>query len=75
MSWRAERPLVAAAGLGAQLAAGRDDVRGVPPTTVPTLAVVSASIRPSGIREIARAAATTALRPFSGEIRRARPAR
>ena len=38
----------------------------VPPSTVPMLAVVSASMRPSGIRAIAFDAAMIALRPDSG---------
>ena len=39
-----------------------------PPCTEPTLAVVSGSIRPSGIAAIARAAASTALWPSSGRM-------
>ena len=39
-----------------------------PPETEPTLAVVSSSMRPSGIAAIASAAATIALRPSSGRM-------
>jgi hypothetical protein len=38
----------------------------LPPSMSPTLAVVSASSRPSRMAAIALAAATTALRPASG---------
>ena len=40
----------------------------MPPEMRPTFAVVAASMRPSGMSAIARAAATTALRPSSGAI-------
>ena len=40
----------------------------VPPSMVPMLAVVSGSMRPSGMRAIARAAARMALRPTSGAM-------
>ena len=40
----------------------------VPPRIVPMFAVVSASMRPSGMRAIARAAASMALRPASGTM-------
>jgi len=39
-----------------------------PPAMVPTLAVVSSSIRPCGISAMALAAATIALRPASGRM-------
>ena len=40
--------------------------RASPPVMMPMLATVSSSIRPRVIVEIARAAACTALTPFSG---------
>ena len=45
---------------------GTTFVEPAPPETEPTLAVVSSSMRPSGIAAMARAAASTALRPSSG---------
>jgi len=40
----------------------------VPPLTTPTFAVVSSSMRPTGMAAVARAAATIAERPFSGSM-------